>query len=71
MSSLITKAFVNFSDEYLKFNRATIEQHKLMTVLKFAKLLPLGITYKLVRIAERCKLTTILAEIDIVQIVKQ
>jgi len=42
MSSLITKAFVNFSDEYLKFNRATIEQHKLIDSIKICKTAALG-----------------------------
>ncbi|MEA2041662.1 MAG: IS91 family transposase [Bacteroidota bacterium] len=42
MSSLITKAFENFSDQYLKFNSATIEQHKLIDSIKVCKTAALG-----------------------------
>jgi len=42
MSSLITKAFENFSDEYLKRYSATIEQHKLIDSIKICKTAELG-----------------------------
>ena len=42
MSSLITKAFENFSGKYLKSNSATIEQHKLIDSIKACKTAALG-----------------------------
>lgn len=42
MNSLITKAFANFSEQYLKFNSATIEQHKLIDDIKVCKTAALG-----------------------------
>lgn len=42
MSSLITKAFENFSGKYLKSNSATIEQHKLIDCIKVCKTAALG-----------------------------
>ncbi|MDA3906545.1 MAG: IS91 family transposase [Bacteroidales bacterium] len=42
MSSLITKAFENFSEQYLRLNSATIEQHKLIDSIKVCKTPALG-----------------------------
>jgi len=42
MSTLITKAFENFSQQYLKSNKATIEQHKLIDSIKICKTAALG-----------------------------
>ena len=42
MSSLITQAFENFSEDYLKSNSATIEQHKLIDSIKVCKTPALG-----------------------------
>lgn len=42
MSTLITKAFDNFSQEYLKSNAATIEQYKLINSIKICKTADLG-----------------------------
>ena len=42
MSSLITQAFENFSDQYLNLNSATIEQHKLIDCIKACKTPTLG-----------------------------
>ncbi len=42
MTSIITKAFDNFSSEYLKHNSATIEQHKLIDSIKVCKTAALG-----------------------------
>jgi len=42
MNSLITKAFENFSDEYLRLNSATIEQHKAIDSIKACKTPALG-----------------------------
>jgi len=42
MSSLITKAFENFSEQYLNFNKATTEQHKLIDNIKVCKTAALG-----------------------------
>ncbi len=42
MSTLITKVFDNFSDQFLKSNSATIEQHKLIDCIKVCKTAALG-----------------------------
>jgi len=42
MKSQITKAFEKFSGEYLRFNSATIEQHKLIDSIKVCKTEKLG-----------------------------
>ncbi len=42
MKSLISQAFDNFSDQYLKYNSATIEQHKLIDCIKVCKTAALG-----------------------------
>lgn len=42
MSTLITKAFENFSNEYLKHNSATIEQHKVIDCILACKTGRLG-----------------------------
>ena len=42
MKSLITKAFENFSDEYLSLNSGTIEQHKVIDSIKVCKTEKLG-----------------------------
>ena len=42
MKSLITKAFENFSREYLRFSSATIEQHKVIDSIKACKTEKLG-----------------------------
>ena len=42
MKSLITKAFENFSGEYLRFNSATIVQHKVIDSIKVCRTEKLG-----------------------------
>jgi len=42
MNSLITQAFNNFSGQYLKSNKATIEQHKVIDSIKVCKTPALG-----------------------------
>ncbi len=42
MKSLISQAFDNFSNQYLKYNSATIEQHKLIDCIKVCKTAALG-----------------------------
>ena len=42
MKSPITKAFENFSGEYLRLNSATIEQHKVIDSIKVCKTERLG-----------------------------
>ena len=42
MKSPITKIFENFSEEYLRLNLATIEQHKVIDSIKVCKTERLG-----------------------------
>ena len=51
MKSLISQAFDNFSDQYLKDNSATIEQHKLIDCIKVCKTAALGYN---IQVCEDC-----------------